>query len=97
MNLPAGARYLQRSMVLPADAGLPAKILPADLPRLLGQDRFVYGDKPAMFYGDFAVHHGVVHGAAQADRSEEILRVIVRADQLQTAAVHQKEIGILPG
>ena len=42
--------------------------------------------------GDAAVDHGVIHRGAQADRAEDIFGIIARADELEPAAVDQKQV-----
>ena len=73
------------------------QIIGADALGVVGGSGFVDAGQMALFDGDPAVYDGVIDRAADADGGEDRLGIIAGADQLQPAAVDQKQVAALAG
>ena len=45
--------------------------------------------------GDAAVDHGVIHRGAQADRAEDVFRIIACADELEPPRIDEEQVRAL--
>ena len=71
------------------------QIRPAGIPGIGGGFFLVDGDEMPLLHHDPAVHHRVVHRAAEAYRGQHVGGTVRAAHQLQSAGIHQEEVRAL--